>query len=159
MQLLFVNLGYYFICSTRGSNASKRRRWRFIPSQPHPLQPRSYAFSPTPSPSSRSESPQTLILTLGLLSLAPSNGSFPSPPPPPAPAPAPAPASSAPHRASARPRFRPRTRRGSVAMREFVKEEELWAAVRLRIRTFYEFNESCGVEDHRKYLAERSLKH
>ncbi|XP_020103351.1 uncharacterized protein LOC109720557 isoform X1 [Ananas comosus] len=61
--------------------------------------------------------------------------------------------------------FAPALDAGSVAIREFVTEEELWAAVRLRIRTFYEFNESCGVEvspvairDHRKYLAEREFE-
>lgn len=37
--------------------------------------------------------------------------------------------------------------RNSVSLAEFKSEEELWAAVRLRIRTFYEFNQSSvGVE-------------
>ncbi|XP_073003495.1 GCN5-related N-acetyltransferase 7, chloroplastic isoform X1 [Typha latifolia] len=46
----------------------------------------------------------------------------------------------------------------SFAVREFWSEEELWAAVRLRFRTFYEFRESCGVEDHRNALAEREFE-
>ncbi|XP_026658258.1 uncharacterized protein LOC103701680 isoform X3 [Phoenix dactylifera] len=36
---------------------------------------------------------------------------------------------------------------GSLSVKEFVSEEELWAAVRLRVRTFYEFNtQSYGIE-------------
>ncbi|KAG1326958.1 hypothetical protein COCNU_01G008920 [Cocos nucifera] len=48
---------------------------------------------------------------------------------------------------------------GSLSVKEFSSEEELWAAVRLRVRTFYEFNtESCGIEDYRRYLTEREFE-
>ncbi|KAJ3693362.1 hypothetical protein LUZ60_008842 [Juncus effusus] len=45
-----------------------------------------------------------------------------------------------------------------LAVREFVTDEELHAAVRLRIRTFYEFRESYGIEEHRKSLTEREFE-
>ncbi|PKU66535.1 uncharacterized protein LOC110106887 [Dendrobium catenatum] len=44
------------------------------------------------------------------------------------------------------------------SVKECFSDEELHAAVRLRIRTFYDFNESCGVEDYRKYLTEREYE-
>ncbi|XP_052164448.1 uncharacterized protein LOC127781525 [Oryza glaberrima] len=45
---------------------------------------------------------------------------------------------------------------GAVAVREFVTLDELRAAVRLRIRTFYEYaTDSYGAEDLRKSLADR----
>ncbi|KAL6662067.1 hypothetical protein ACP70R_001451 [Stipagrostis hirtigluma subsp. patula] len=47
----------------------------------------------------------------------------------------------------------------AVAVREFVTLDELRAAVRLRVRTFYEYSvESVGAEDHRKALAEREFQ-
>ncbi|KAH0449979.1 hypothetical protein IEQ34_020671 [Dendrobium chrysotoxum] len=44
------------------------------------------------------------------------------------------------------------------SVKECFSDEELHAAVRLRIRTFYDFNDSCGVEDYRKYLTEREYE-
>ncbi|WVZ94264.1 hypothetical protein U9M48_040171 [Paspalum notatum var. saurae] len=47
----------------------------------------------------------------------------------------------------------------AVALREFVTLDELRAAVRLRVRTFYEYAvESVGAEDHRKALADREFE-
>lgn len=44
-------------------------------------------------------------------------------------------------------------------MKEYFTEEELLAAVRLRVRTFYEFNQSSyGIEDHKRYLTEREYE-
>ncbi|KAH6779392.1 Acyl-CoA N-acyltransferases superfamily protein [Perilla frutescens var. hirtella] len=38
-------------------------------------------------------------------------------------------------------------------------EAELWAAACLRVRTFYDFNEQTfGIEDHKRYLAEREFE-
>ncbi|OEL32892.1 hypothetical protein BAE44_0006089 [Dichanthelium oligosanthes] len=46
-----------------------------------------------------------------------------------------------------------------VAVREFVTLDELRAAVRLRVRTFYEYAvESVGAEDHRMALADREFE-
>ncbi|XP_010913599.1 GCN5-related N-acetyltransferase 7, chloroplastic isoform X4 [Elaeis guineensis] len=48
---------------------------------------------------------------------------------------------------------------GSLSVKESSLEEELWAAVRLRVRTFYEFKtESCGIEDYTRYLTEREFE-
>ncbi|KAM0847082.1 hypothetical protein ACQ4PT_055248 [Festuca glaucescens] len=50
-------------------------------------------------------------------------------------------------------------RAGAVAVREFVTLDELRAAVRLRVRTFYEYSrDTVGAEDHRKGLAEREYE-
>ncbi|KAJ1267979.1 hypothetical protein BS78_07G100900 [Paspalum vaginatum] len=47
----------------------------------------------------------------------------------------------------------------AVALREFVTLDELRAAVRLRIRTFYEYAvDSVGAENHRKALADREFE-
>ncbi|OQU80207.1 hypothetical protein SORBI_3007G093900 [Sorghum bicolor] len=47
----------------------------------------------------------------------------------------------------------------AVAVREFVTLDELRAAVRLRVRTFYEYAvDSVGTEDHRKALADREFE-
>ncbi|KAG6509185.1 hypothetical protein ZIOFF_034576 [Zingiber officinale] len=35
---------------------------------------------------------------------------------------------------------------GSLSLGEAVSDDELWAAVRLRVRTFYKFNESFGID-------------
>lgn len=44
----------------------------------------------------------------------------------------------------------------SLTVKEYFTEAELLAAVRLRIRTFYEFNQaSYNIEDHRRHLMER----
>ncbi|XP_020572370.1 uncharacterized protein LOC110019131 isoform X3 [Phalaenopsis equestris] len=44
------------------------------------------------------------------------------------------------------------------SLNECFLDEELHAAVRLRIRTFYDFNQSCGAEDYKKYLTEREYE-
>ncbi|CAM0903304.1 unnamed protein product [Alopecurus aequalis] len=50
-------------------------------------------------------------------------------------------------------------RAGAVAVREFVTLDELRAAVRLRVRTFYEYSrDTVGAEDLRKGLAEREYE-
>ncbi|XP_044459458.1 uncharacterized protein [Triticum aestivum] len=50
-------------------------------------------------------------------------------------------------------------RAGAVSIREFVTLDELHAAVRLRVRTFYEYaRDTVGAEDHRKGLAEREYE-
>ncbi|XP_044963960.1 uncharacterized protein LOC123424404 isoform X2 [Hordeum vulgare subsp. vulgare] len=50
-------------------------------------------------------------------------------------------------------------RAGTVSIREFVTLDELHAAVRLRVRTFYEYaRDTVGAEDHRKGLAEREYE-
>ncbi|XP_066330181.1 GCN5-related N-acetyltransferase 7, chloroplastic-like isoform X1 [Miscanthus floridulus] len=47
----------------------------------------------------------------------------------------------------------------AVAVREFVTLDELRAAVRLRVRTFYEYAvDSVGTEDYRKALADREFE-
>ncbi|KAK3005579.1 hypothetical protein RJ639_017264 [Escallonia herrerae] len=37
-------------------------------------------------------------------------------------------------------------------------EGELWAASCLRVRSFYSFQPSFGIEDHKRYLAEREFE-
>ncbi|KAG6466796.1 hypothetical protein ZIOFF_075386 [Zingiber officinale] len=46
---------------------------------------------------------------------------------------------------------------GSLALGEAVSDDELWAAVRLRVRTFYKFNESFGIEDYKTYVTKREF--
>ncbi|XP_066330111.1 GCN5-related N-acetyltransferase 7, chloroplastic-like isoform X3 [Miscanthus floridulus] len=47
----------------------------------------------------------------------------------------------------------------AVAVREFVTLDELRAAVRLRVRSFYEYAvDSVGTEDYRKALADREFE-
>ncbi|KAL6973743.1 GCN5-related N-acetyltransferase 7, chloroplastic [Sarracenia purpurea var. burkii] len=41
---------------------------------------------------------------------------------------------------------------------EAISEDELLAAARLRIRSFYNFRESVGIEDHKRYLVEREFE-
>ncbi|XP_043715123.1 uncharacterized protein LOC122663594 [Telopea speciosissima] len=48
--------------------------------------------------------------------------------------------------------------RSALDIAEAVSEEELWAAACLRIRSFHEFKECYGIEDHKKYLAEREFE-
>ncbi|KAL4182020.1 hypothetical protein AMTRI_Chr12g240370 [Amborella trichopoda] len=50
------------------------------------------------------------------------------------------------------------TGRDSLVVREAVCDEELWAAACLRVRTFYECKQTFGIEDHKKYLAEREFE-
>ncbi|XP_042397567.1 uncharacterized protein LOC121987931 [Zingiber officinale] len=46
---------------------------------------------------------------------------------------------------------------GSLSLGEAVSDDELWAAVRLRVRTFYKFNESFGIEDYKTYVTKREF--
>ncbi|KAG6649071.1 hypothetical protein I3843_07G183300 [Carya illinoinensis] len=49
--------------------------------------------------------------------------------------------------------------RSSLNVSEAFSENELWAAACLRVRSFYEFRLSAyGVNDHRRYLAEREFE-
>ncbi|XP_047322098.1 uncharacterized protein LOC124925990 [Impatiens glandulifera] len=45
-----------------------------------------------------------------------------------------------------------------LVLAETTSEEELWAAVCLRIRSFYSFRETFGIDDHMRYLAEREFE-
>ncbi|KAL2465714.1 Acyl-CoA N-acyltransferases (NAT) superfamily protein [Abeliophyllum distichum] len=52
-----------------------------------------------------------------------------------------------------------RVDKSSLNVSEASSEAELWAAACLRVRTFYDFNErTFGIEDHKKYLAEREFE-
>ncbi|KAK9097972.1 hypothetical protein Syun_025017 [Stephania yunnanensis] len=47
----------------------------------------------------------------------------------------------------------------SMRIAEAFREDELWAAAFLRIRSFYEYQQqSYGINDHRNYLAEREFE-
>ncbi|KAG9456052.1 hypothetical protein H6P81_000560 [Aristolochia fimbriata] len=47
----------------------------------------------------------------------------------------------------------------ALTVEEAVSDDELWAAARLRVRTFYDcIQSSYGVEDHKTYLAEREFE-
>ncbi|GFQ01410.1 hypothetical protein PHJA_002284900 [Phtheirospermum japonicum] len=49
--------------------------------------------------------------------------------------------------------------RSSLSVAETCLEAELWAAACLRVRTFYDFNQQTfGIEDHKRYLAEREFE-
>ncbi|XP_058113916.1 GCN5-related N-acetyltransferase 7, chloroplastic isoform X4 [Magnolia sinica] len=49
--------------------------------------------------------------------------------------------------------------RPALSIAEAASEAELWAAVHLRVRSFYEFNDQTyGVEDHKRYLSEREFE-
>lgn len=49
--------------------------------------------------------------------------------------------------------------KSAIVVDEAVSDDEFWAAACLRIRTFNEFKqESSGIEDHKRYLAEREFK-
>ncbi|XP_010687701.2 uncharacterized protein LOC104901787 isoform X1 [Beta vulgaris subsp. vulgaris] len=49
--------------------------------------------------------------------------------------------------------------KSALIVDEAVSEEHLWAAASLRIRTFNEFkDDSFGIEDHKRYLAEREFE-
>ncbi|XP_039035955.1 uncharacterized protein LOC120184417 [Hibiscus syriacus] len=48
--------------------------------------------------------------------------------------------------------------RSSLAVAEAVEEDQLWAAACLRIRSFNDFQSSSfGIQDHKRYLAEREF--
>ncbi|EYU37112.1 hypothetical protein ABFS82_10G130900 [Erythranthe guttata] len=52
-----------------------------------------------------------------------------------------------------------RISRPLLSVSETTSEAELWAAVCLRVRTFYDFKEpTFGIEDHKKYLVEREFE-
>ncbi|KAL3644172.1 GCN5-related N-acetyltransferase 7, chloroplastic [Castilleja foliolosa] len=49
--------------------------------------------------------------------------------------------------------------RSLLRVAETCLEAELWAAACLRVRTFYDFNEQTfGIEDHKRYVAEREFE-
>ncbi|KAJ4709424.1 Acyl-CoA N-acyltransferase protein [Melia azedarach] len=49
--------------------------------------------------------------------------------------------------------------KSSLIVDEKTSEDQLWAAACLRVRSFYEFDpNSYGVQDHKKYLAEREFE-
>ncbi|XP_012071621.1 uncharacterized protein LOC105633600 isoform X2 [Jatropha curcas] len=49
--------------------------------------------------------------------------------------------------------------KSSLIITEAEAEDELWAASRLRVRSFYQFEPSTfGIQDHKKYLAEREFE-
>ncbi|XP_047312124.1 uncharacterized protein LOC124915454 [Impatiens glandulifera] len=45
-----------------------------------------------------------------------------------------------------------------LILTENASEEELWAAACLRIRSFYDFQDTFGIQDHKRYLAEREFE-
>ncbi|KAK6136274.1 hypothetical protein DH2020_029973 [Rehmannia glutinosa] len=52
-----------------------------------------------------------------------------------------------------------RINRSFLSVSETCSEDELWAAACLRVRTFYDFNQQTfGIEDHKRYLAEREFE-
>ncbi|KAL0404382.1 UNVERIFIED_CONTAM: hypothetical protein Sradi_2079000 [Sesamum radiatum] len=52
-----------------------------------------------------------------------------------------------------------RINRSLLSVSETCSEAELWAASCLRVRTFYDFKEQTfGIEDHKRYLAEREFE-
>ncbi|KAI3444093.1 hypothetical protein Pfo_000758 [Paulownia fortunei] len=52
-----------------------------------------------------------------------------------------------------------RINRSLLSVSETCSETELWAAACLRVRTFYDFNQQTfGIEDHKRYLAEREFE-
>ncbi|PSS04310.1 Acyl-CoA N-acyltransferase protein [Actinidia chinensis var. chinensis] len=48
--------------------------------------------------------------------------------------------------------------KSALIVAEATSEDELWAAACLRIRTFRNFREAVGIEDHKRYLAEREFE-
>ncbi|XP_077238232.1 GCN5-related N-acetyltransferase 7, chloroplastic-like isoform X2 [Tasmannia lanceolata] len=48
--------------------------------------------------------------------------------------------------------------RNSLIISEAVSDEELWATATLRVRSFYDINQTYSVEDHKGYLAEREFE-
>ncbi|XP_034699011.1 uncharacterized protein LOC117924495 [Vitis riparia] len=48
--------------------------------------------------------------------------------------------------------------KSSLVVAETVSEDQLWAAACLRIRSFYQFGPSYGIDDHKGYLAEREFE-
>ncbi|KAL2232735.1 uncharacterized protein LOC105155638 [Sesamum indicum] len=52
-----------------------------------------------------------------------------------------------------------RINRSLLSVSETCSEAELWAASCLRVRTFYDFkDQTFGIEDHKRYLAEREFE-
>lgn len=45
-----------------------------------------------------------------------------------------------------------------LKIEEACSEDELWSTSKLRVRTFNEFKPTFGIEDHKKYLAEREFE-
>ncbi|KAA8522801.1 hypothetical protein F0562_009224 [Nyssa sinensis] len=48
--------------------------------------------------------------------------------------------------------------KSALNVAEAVSEGELWATACLRVRSFYNFRPSVGIEDHKRYLAEREFE-
>ncbi|THU59137.1 hypothetical protein C4D60_Mb03t21820 [Musa balbisiana] len=53
---------------------------------------------------------------------------------------------------------RPAFDRSFLSVGEAMSDDELWASIRLRVRTFYNFNESYGIEDYKAYVAKREFE-
>ncbi|URE26553.1 FR47-like protein [Musa troglodytarum] len=48
--------------------------------------------------------------------------------------------------------------RSFLSVGEAMSDDELWSAIHLRVRTFYNFNESYGIEDYKAYVAKREFE-
>ncbi|KAL4571320.1 hypothetical protein LXL04_018078 [Taraxacum kok-saghyz] len=48
--------------------------------------------------------------------------------------------------------------KSALKIEEACSDAELWATSRLRVRSFYDFKSTFGIEDHKKYLAEREFE-
>lgn len=48
--------------------------------------------------------------------------------------------------------------KSALKIEEACSDAELWATSLLRVRSFYDFKSSFGIEDHKKYLAEREFE-
>ncbi|GAB4838184.1 hypothetical protein Ancab_027713 [Ancistrocladus abbreviatus] len=48
--------------------------------------------------------------------------------------------------------------KSALVVKEAISEAELWAAASLRVRSFHDFKDAFGIEDHKKYLAEHQFE-
>ncbi|KAK9059509.1 hypothetical protein SSX86_020213 [Deinandra increscens subsp. villosa] len=48
--------------------------------------------------------------------------------------------------------------KSALKIEEACSDSELWATSLLRVRSFYDFKSTFGIQDHKKYLAERELE-
>ncbi|XP_057967413.1 GCN5-related N-acetyltransferase 7, chloroplastic isoform X1 [Malania oleifera] len=48
--------------------------------------------------------------------------------------------------------------KSTLKVAETIAEDELWAAACLRVRSFYEFQSSFGIEDHKRYLVDHEFE-
>ncbi|KAI3694731.1 hypothetical protein L1987_77701 [Smallanthus sonchifolius] len=51
-----------------------------------------------------------------------------------------------------------RTDKSSLKIEEACSDSELWATSILRVRSFYDFKSTFGIQDHKKYLAEHEFE-